>query len=513
MIIQHTMYIITYLYHKLKKITYFVYSYFNPITLILTPNNINNIIDLDKRYRKLNLEWNEDLINYDMLYYNKLRTHTQIHNPFIQSIKINKPHDKTLKRMYKKTHNTKYSSYEIINQLNKIPIISDFTNEEWKHINICGGLITKLTNYRLLDKYIAVDIDIFITNFETFNEYEQFIIELHNKYFRRNKNIMIVIKSNNALTYQYVDKSNPAKSVAISFQIILRCYSNISQILHGFDLGSCSIGYNGHDIYLTSLGYHSFLYGVNLIDGTHRSTTYEKRLIKYLKRGFRIVLSEYDKPFTPALDFKYIKFETNIYVDDYEYNVFAQQCIIKHNSIIETRKNENDKPYPISSIDTKLLFNIINNDTDNLMLFDNRIDYMNNNDKDNNNTNNIRDEINIPECITNTIFCKFQHDIKELMLYLLVNNELLDIHFALFDEYAISNFIMHSSGFQHMNETTFKTIYTQTIHQLAKKTRVFNTTYKKLLQLNFNYTSPMTQECNLLTNSFNPSLISTNEWY
>ena len=73
-------------------------------------------------------------------------------------------------------------------------------------------------------------------------------------------------------------------------QIILRIYSSISEILHGFDLGSSAIAYDGAHVYMTSLGQYSYANSVNIVDPSRRSTTYESRLYKYLLRGFYIAM-------------------------------------------------------------------------------------------------------------------------------------------------------------------------------------------------------------------------------
>jgi hypothetical protein len=76
----------------------------------------------------------------------------------------------------------------------------------------------------------------------------------------------------------------------ITIQIILRYYSSISEVLHGFDLGSSAVGYDGHTVYFTSLGKFSYEMMCNIIDTTRRSLTYERRLEKYFNRGFDIIL-------------------------------------------------------------------------------------------------------------------------------------------------------------------------------------------------------------------------------
>ena len=73
-------------------------------------------------------------------------------------------------------------------------------------------------------------------------------------------------------------------------QIILRLYARKEDILYGFDLGSCAIGYDGADVLLSGLGKYTYEHLVNIVDPSRRSTTYEHRLEKYFHRGFSIVL-------------------------------------------------------------------------------------------------------------------------------------------------------------------------------------------------------------------------------
>jgi len=77
-------------------------------------------------------------------------------------------------------------------------------------------------------------------------------------------------------------------------QIIFRLYKTKSEILHGFDLGSSAVGFDGQNVYMTSLGKFSYEYRCNIIDTTRRSTTYEKRLEKYFNRGFDIIFPNLD---------------------------------------------------------------------------------------------------------------------------------------------------------------------------------------------------------------------------
>lgn len=90
-------------------------------------------------------------------------------------------------------------------------------------------------------------------------------------------------------------------------QIILRVYKSVSEILHGFDMGSVAVGYDKSNVYFTSLGKFSYENLANIVDPTRRSTTYEKRLMKYFNRGFQIIL--------PYLDL------TKLRTDNLKYNI------------------------------------------------------------------------------------------------------------------------------------------------------------------------------------------------
>ena len=49
------------------------------------------------------------------------------------------------------------------------------------------------------------------------------------------------------------------------FQIILRLYNTISEILHGFDLGSCAVGFDGTTVFLTTLGKFCYEHMCNIV--------------------------------------------------------------------------------------------------------------------------------------------------------------------------------------------------------------------------------------------------------
>ena len=105
-----------------------------------------------------------------------------------------------------------------------------------------------------------------------------------------------MIRNNNTILIQICNQD---------FQLIFRLYKTKSEILHGFDLGSSAIGFDGDNVYLTSLGKFCYEHSCNIVDTTRRSTTYEYRLEKYFERGFNIVIPGLDKKQLRQVYFKY----------------------------------------------------------------------------------------------------------------------------------------------------------------------------------------------------------------
>lgn len=105
------------------------------------------------------------------------------------------------------------------------------------------------------------------------------------------------IRNNNCVTVRFDNGQE--------IQIILRLYASIEEILDNFDIGSCSVGYDGDEIYLSKRGVLSYETFANVIEPEKRSTTYEYRLLKYWNRGFKIILPGLDVKKLSTTNFKY----------------------------------------------------------------------------------------------------------------------------------------------------------------------------------------------------------------
>jgi hypothetical protein len=63
----------------------------------------------------------------------------------------------------------------------------------------------------------------------------------------------------------------------------------------GFDLDCCCIGYDGKEVWALPRARRAIGTRMNLVDVGRQSTTYEIRLFKYAKRGFRVGVPGFDR--------------------------------------------------------------------------------------------------------------------------------------------------------------------------------------------------------------------------
>jgi len=126
-------------------------------------------------------------------------------------------------------------------------------------------------------------------------------------------------------------RTSGAITIDRKYQIILRLYKTKSEILHGFDFGSCAVGFDGNEVYFTSLAKFALEHGYNIVDPSRRSTTYETRLWKYYFRGYGIIfpdmkgLENGEKP----IDLPYMAFTAKVEGNKIEWPRKVQKDVIK----------------------------------------------------------------------------------------------------------------------------------------------------------------------------------------
>lgn len=152
---------------------------------------------------------------------------------------------------------------------------------------IAGGSICAILTG---DQSRDTDIDLFLCGYKTVEELEtrakRLAKDLSNYYIKINSNVTI---------YRTEHAVSILPHYISPIQIILRGYETPSQVLHGFDIGSCAVGFWNGCFMTTSLGLFAMKYKMNIFDLSRRSTTYEFRLFsKYANRGFCVIVPELD---------------------------------------------------------------------------------------------------------------------------------------------------------------------------------------------------------------------------
>ena len=115
-----------------------------------------------------------------------------------------------------------------------------------------------------------------------------------------------------------VIRTKNAISISVNeneYQIVLRLYNSPSEILHGFDVDCCSVGFDGESIWITQRALYSIMKGYNTVNFDRLSPSYEVRLIKYATRGMKVHIPNFDtnKIYTEVLD----EFHQRVTMDEY----------------------------------------------------------------------------------------------------------------------------------------------------------------------------------------------------
>lgn len=88
----------------------------------------------------------------------------------------------------------------------------------------------------------------------------------------------------------------------IKIQIILRQFSSVGALLHGFDIPSCCVAISSTGVQMTYAAMWAHTFQANIVCPQYRSTTYERRLRKYFDRGYAIVLPELKAKFEVGVE-------------------------------------------------------------------------------------------------------------------------------------------------------------------------------------------------------------------
>lgn len=151
-----------------------------------------------------------------------------------------------------------------------------FKNLNWNNLFCAGGSILGCVD---MSGMKGSDIDLFIygCSVEEANNKVTYLVE----YFKQIHENGILLQTKNSISLIF---SYPTRNV----QIILRLYHSPAEILLGFDIDSCAIGFDGKNVWTMERCIRALNKRYNLVNPSRRSTTYEYRLYKYSKRGFSV---------------------------------------------------------------------------------------------------------------------------------------------------------------------------------------------------------------------------------
>eukprot|EP01117_Protostelium_nocturnum_P018316 TRINITY_DN7638_c0_g1_i1.p1 TRINITY_DN7638_c0_g1~~TRINITY_DN7638_c0_g1_i1.p1 ORF type:complete len:458 (-),score=132.44 TRINITY_DN7638_c0_g1_i1:141-1334(-) len=149
-----------------------------------------------------------------------------------------------------------------------------------------GSVLAALTDSIKTKELESSDIDLFIYGV-TKEEAKDLVLRILTTVYKNNKKGIIVVRSKQSIT---ISCGYPIRNI----QIITRIYKSPGEILLGFDVDSCAVGYDFDNVWVSPRAVRAITKRYNLVNPTRRSTSYEYRLFKYAKRGYAVMIPELD---------------------------------------------------------------------------------------------------------------------------------------------------------------------------------------------------------------------------
>lgn len=215
-----------------------------------------------------------------------------------------------------------------------------FTDMEnfWDNVLLAGGSVLNL----IISCNIITDYDIFFYGISKKEATKKVLDIIHHtkKYCKRKSQTLYVTRTEKSITLTI--------KKFICIQLILRLYSSVSEIIHGFDVDCSCVGYTGSTktFYLTKRSHYSIMNMNNTIDFDRASPTYEPRLSKYQQRGFS---TNIPKPLSVekinlTLDIEEIHKYRNSTKEykELSYKIYKKHCVIEKYKITDKKAYEQE---------------------------------------------------------------------------------------------------------------------------------------------------------------------------
>lgn len=166
----------------------------------------------------------------------------------------------------------------------KLQMLQPYLTGDSGSLLVAGGYV-----FSALFGTKAFDIDLFLWGCQL-DDTEKCVVELRDRLLQ-NFDALQVYRSQHSLGLT-VEHTSTKKDM---YQLILRLYRSPSEVLHGFDVDCCSLGYDGKRIWATPRALFALTSGYNTVNFDRLSPTYEIRLAKYSVRGVAIRIPGFDQ--------------------------------------------------------------------------------------------------------------------------------------------------------------------------------------------------------------------------
>ncbi len=161
---------------------------------------------------------------------------------------------------------------------------------------LAGGCAAALVSYQPSSETAGSlrsqfsDIDLFLVGHGTDSKALAAISALADHLFEKWGGYLSVHRTAGCVTFV----APPADNGVSVVQVVLRRYSTLAEVIHGFDLGASAVAFDGESVYMTALGAIAMKYRANILNLKARRASYERRLIRYYQRDYALILPDFD---------------------------------------------------------------------------------------------------------------------------------------------------------------------------------------------------------------------------
>lgn len=166
-----------------------------------------------------------------------------------------------------------------------------FDGMDWSNLFLAGGAVLAcvLPEAEGSGGFAGSDLDLFVYGLDSEEAANARVRHVHETIRRNAQSRGHLVRTNRAVT---ILGEHPVRHV----QIILRLYASPTEVLLGFDIDACCIGFDGRRVLCLERCALALARRRVVVNPARRSLTYEPRLLKYARRGFALQVPGLRKP-------------------------------------------------------------------------------------------------------------------------------------------------------------------------------------------------------------------------